>query len=232
MVWARMSSIDDNLKRVRERIAIAAEESGRSHEEIHLVVVTKTVAVEAIQEVISCGVTVIGESRVQEAWAKYPHVRGSISWHLVGHLQRNKVKKALQIFDLIHSLDSLRLAEEISRRSQELQRQTDVLVQVNTSGEDSKFGLAPQEAIPFLESLAPLEGIRALGLMTIGAFVPDPEQVRPCFIKLRGIFEQAKGLRIPNVEMRFLSMGMTHDFPEAIREGANMVRIGTAIFHG
>ena len=225
-----MSLIGDNLKRVREQIAAAAEESGRSPEEIQLVAVTKTVEVEAIQEAISCGVTIIGENRVQEALAKHPRVKGSVKWHLVGHLQRNKVKKALEIFDLIHSVDSLRLAEEISRRSQELRRRTDILIQVNTSGEESKFGLAPHEAIPFLESLAPLGGIRILGLMTIGAFLPDPEQVRPCFVKLREIFEHAKSLRIPNLEMRLLSMGMTNDFPAAIQEGANMLRIGTAIF--
>jgi len=227
----QMISIGDNLKRVREQIAITAQKSGRSPEEIQLVAVTKTVGVEAIQEAISYGVEVIGENRVQEALAKYPHVKGAVSWHLVGHLQRNKVKKALDIFELIHSLDSLRLAEEISDRSQALSRQTNVLVQVNTSGEESKFGLTPDQTIPFLESLAPLQGIRVLGLMTMGVFSPDPEEVRPCFAKLREIFEKAKALQVPNVEMRFLSMGMTNDFSVAIQEGANMVRIGTAIFH-
>jgi hypothetical protein len=225
-----MSSISENLERVREQIAAAAAKSGRSPQDIRLVAVTKTVGVEAILEAISCGVEVIGENRIQEALAKYPDVEGAVSWHLVGHLQRNKVKKALEIFDLIHSVDSLRLAQEISKRSQALNRQTDILVQVNTSGEQSKFGLAPDEVVPFLESLAPLPGIRVLGLMTMGVFSPDPEEVRPCFTKLREIFEQAKGLRVPNVEMRFLSMGMTNDFPVAIQEGANMVRIGTAIF--
>lgn len=225
-----MSSISENLNRVREQMAAAAQMSGRSAEEIQLVAVTKTVGVEAIREAISCGVSIIGESRVQEALAKHPRVKKSVSWHLVGHLQRNKVKKALEIFDLIHSVDSFRLAEEISRRSLELNRRTDVLVQVNTSGEESKFGLSPQETIPFLESMAPLEGIRVLGLMTIGLFSSDPEEVRPCFIKLREIFQQAGELGIPNVQMRWLSMGMTNDFPVAIQEGANMVRIGTAIF--
>jgi pyridoxal phosphate enzyme (YggS family) len=227
----QMSSITDNLKRVRERIAAAAERSGRCSEEIQLVAVTKTVGVEAIREAISCGVSIIGESRIQDALAKRPQVSEAVSWHLVGHLQRNKVKKALEVFDLIHSVDSIRLAEEISRRSQELNRQTDILVQVNTSGEESKFGLVPQEAIPFLESIATLQGIRILGLMTIGIFSPDPEQVRPCFVRLREIFEQARDLEIANAQIRLLSMGMTNDFSVAIEEGANMVRIGTAIFH-
>lgn len=225
-----MSFISENLQRVREQIAAVAVKSGRSPEDIQLVAVTKTIGVGAIQEAISCGVKVIGENRIQEALAKYPHVRGSVIWHLVGHLQRNKVKKALEVFDLIHSVDSLRLAEEISRRSQALNRQADILVQVNTSGEESKFGLAPGEVIPFVESLGSLMGIRVLGLMTMGFFSPDPEEVRPCFARLREIFEQAKVLQLPNVEMRFLSMGMTNDFSVAIQEGANMVRIGTAIF--
>ena len=231
LVRMQMSSISDNLKRVREQIATAAVQSGRSDNEIHLVAVTKTVGVEVIREAILCGATIIGESRVQDAAVKHHQVSETASWHLVGHLQRNKVKKALEIFDLIHSVDSFRLAEEISRRSQELNRQTSVLIQVNTSGEESKFGLPPEEAIPFLESISSLQGMRVLGLMTIGIFSPDAEQVRPCFVKLREVFEQAKGLRISNVEMRFLSMGMTNDYPAAIQEGANMVRIGTAIFH-
>ncbi len=226
-----MGTVSENLRRVRGRIAAAAERCGRSPEEIQLVAVTKTVGVEVIQQALSCGITIIGESRVQEAIAKHSQVKGSVSWHLVGHLQRNKVKKALTIFDLIHSVDSFRLAQEISQHSQELGRQTGVLVQVNTSGEESKFGLGPHQVIPFLESMHALPGIRILGLMTIGLFTSDPEQVRPCFIKLREIYREAEDLQVPNVEMRLLSMGMTNDFPVAIQEGANMVRIGTAIFH-
>jgi pyridoxal phosphate enzyme (YggS family) len=225
-----MSSLRENLERVQGQIAAAAQRSGRTPDQIQLVAVTKTVDVAVIQEAISCGVSIIGENRIQEALRKHPLIQASVQWHLVGHLQRNKVAKALEIFDLIHSLDSFRLAEEISRRSQALNRQTDVLVQVNTSGEESKFGLEPQGVIPFLESLAPLAGIRCRGLMTIGAFLPEAEQVRPCFAKLRELFEQAEDCGIPNVQMRFLSMGMTNDFTVAIEEGANMVRIGTAIF--
>lgn len=225
-----MSAVSDNVKRVRQQIAAAARRSGRSPEDVELVAVTKTVPAEVIQEAVSSGVTVIGENRLQEALVKYPLVTGPVRWHMVGHLQRNKVKKALEVFELIHSVDSFRLAEEISSRSLSMGRSTDILVQINTSGEFSKYGLSPQRAHSFLESLAPLSGIRVLGLMTIGAFLPDPEQVRPCFRQLRGIFERAKDLELPNVQMRYLSMGMTSDFQVAIEEGANMVRIGTAIF--
>ena len=225
-----MSSIRDNLKEVRDKIAAAAQRSGQSPDAIQLVAVTKTVDAGAIEEAISCGASIVGENRVQAALDKHSLVESPAQWHLVGHLQRNKVKKALEIFDLIHSLDSFRLAEEVNRRSLEIGERTDVLVQVNTSGEESKFGLNPEEVVPFLESLGSLEGLRCLGLMTIGAFLPDPEQVRPCFVRLRKLFQQAVDLGVPNVEMRFLSMGMTNDFPVAIEEGANMVRIGTAIF--
>jgi pyridoxal phosphate enzyme (YggS family) len=225
-----MSNLSENLKRVQGRIAAAAERSGRSPEEIRLVAVTKTVPAEVIESAVSCGVTIVGENRIQEALVKHSQVTAPVRWHMVGHVQRNKVKKALEIFDLIHSVDSFRLAREISDRSETLGRPADILVQVNTSGEPSKFGLPPGETIPFLESLAPLPGLRILGLMTIGAFLPEAERVRPCFRQLRGIFERAKDLELPNGDMRFLSMGMTNDFEVAIEEGANMVRIGTAIF--
>jgi pyridoxal phosphate enzyme (YggS family) len=225
-----MRSIRENLKDVRRRMAAAAERMGRRVEDIKLVAVTKTVPVEDIEQAIACGVDIVGENRIQEAAAKYPLVKGSVRWHMVGHLQRNKVKKALEMFQLIHSVDSLRLAEEISRRAEALGRTMDILVQVNTSGEDSKFGLVPQQTIPFLESLAPLSGLRVQGLMTIGAFLPDPEAVRPCFRQLREIFERAGELELPNVRLRYLSMGMSNDFTVAIEEGANMIRVGTAIF--
>jgi pyridoxal phosphate enzyme (YggS family) len=226
-----MISISDNLKRVRDRIARAAARSGRSPDDIHLVAVTKTVGVEEIQEAIDCGVSIVGESRVQDALAKHPRVKGDIHWHLVGHLQRNKVKKAVEVFELIHSVDSYRLAEEIGRCSLARNRPTDILVQVNTSGEDSKFGLPPNEVLTFLGSLAQLQSLRILGLMTIGAFSPESDRIRPCFRRLRDLFEEAQEIRTSNVDMRFLSMGMSNDFELAIEEGANMVRIGTAIFH-
>jgi len=225
-----MSAIRENLKAVHRRMTAAAEQSGRRLEDIELVAVTKTVPAEDIEQAIACGVDIIGENRMQEAAAKFPQVKGDARWHMVGHLQRNKVKKALEIFQLIHSVDSFRLAEEISRLAAAQGRTMDVLVQVNTSGEVSKFGLDPQQTVPFLESLAPLSGLRVQGLMTIGAFLPDPEAVRPCFRQLRELFERAGDLHLPNVRMRYLSMGMSNDYPVAIAEGANLIRVGTAIF--
>ncbi len=225
-----MNPIRENLEAVRRRMTIAAERSNRRVSDVELVAVTKTVPAEDIEQAIACGVSIIGENRIQEAAAKFPQVKGDVHWHMVGHLQRNKVKKALEIFQLIHSVDSFRLAEEISRLAAAQGRTMDVLVQVNTSGEASKFGLDPQQTVPFLESLAPLSGLRVQGLMTIGAFLPDPEAVRPCFRQLRELFERVGELDLPNVRMRYLSMGMSNDYPVAIAEGANLIRVGTAIF--
>ncbi|HID95925.1 MAG TPA: YggS family pyridoxal phosphate-dependent enzyme [Candidatus Latescibacteria bacterium] len=225
-----MSRIADNLKRVKERLALAAERCGRSADEIFLVAVTKTRTVPEILEAIRAGVDIIGENRVQEALAKYDQLHLPVRWHMVGHLQRNKVKHALEIFELIHSVDSLRLAEEISRRVSDSGKTVDILVQVNTSSEESKFGILPDRAIELVESISSLKGIMIRGLMTIGPLVSNPEEARPCFARLRELKEKIEGLRIPEVRMEVLSMGMTNDFEVAIEEGANMVRIGTAIF--
>ena len=167
---------------------------------------------------------------MQEATSKHSQVNRPVKWHLVGHLQTNKVKQALQMFDLIHSVDSLRLLAEINRRSSQLNRQTDVLVEVNTSGEESKYGLQPNEVPSFMESALEYTHVRINGLMTIGKFVPEPEEVRPSFTVLRKIKETVDSQGYPNIQMKYLSMGMTNDFEVAIEEGANMVRIGSAIF--
>ena len=172
----------------------------------------------------------IGENRVQEAQSKHPHIDRSVKWHLVGHLQRNKVKQALQIFDLIHSVDSSRLLAEIDRRSAESNRTTEILIQVNTSAEPSKFGLEPDQTLNFIESAYPYTHVRIKGLMTIGAFLSDPEAVRPMFVLLRQLREKIIAQQFPNVEMDYLSMGMTNDFEVAVEEGANLIRVGTAIF--
>lgn len=223
-------SIAENLERVRERLARAARSMGRDPEQIELVAVTKEVDVPLIEEAIEAGVQIIGENRVQEAKSKYEGISRPARWHLVGHLQRNKVKTALEIFELIHSLDSYRLAQEISRRAQQLGRVVEVLVQVNISGEYSKYGVSPQETVDFIRSISALEGLAVKGLMTIGPFLPDLEQVRPYFRLLRELRDQVEAAAIPGVEMRYLSMGMSHDFEVAVQEGANLVRIGSAIF--
>jgi len=226
----KMSAIERNIKDIRWRMERAAERSGRGSEEIKLVAVTKTVEPERIKEAIECGIKIIGENRVQEAEAKFVQIPEGVEKHLVGHLQTNKAQKAVELFDLIQSVDSLRIAQKISTRAHRKGRVMDVLVEVNTSGEETKFGVKPEQTLPFVKSIAKLEGIRIRGLMTIGLFSPHPEDTRPCFKKLKKLFEEIKSANIPGVEMRYLSMGMTGDFEVAIEEGSNMVRIGTGIF--
>ena len=221
--------IADNLRSVRERVAAACERAGRSPDEITVVGVSKTFPATLVAEACRAGLSDIGENRVQEGAAKIPKVEALGSrprWHLVGHLQTNKVKTALGLFDIIHSVDSVRLAEFISRHAENLPvRQAGplpVLLEVNVAGEASKFGLRPEEMGWALEQIARLPGLAVQGLMTVAPLVDDPEEVRPVFRELRRL-RDALGLR----EM---SMGMTDDFEVAIEEGATMVRIGRAIF--
>jgi len=221
--------IADNLRSVRERVAAACERAGRCPDEVTIVGVSKTFPATLVAEACRAGLTDIGENRVQEGAAKIPKVEALGSrprWHLVGHLQTNKVKTALGLFDIIHSVDSVRLAEFISRHAENLPvRQAGplpVLLEVNVAGEASKFGLRPEEMGWALEQIARLPGLAVQGLMTVAPLVDDPEEVRPVFRELRRL-RDALGLR----EM---SMGMTDDFEVAIEEGATMVRIGRAIF--
>ncbi len=226
----RNVSVQENIQSVRDRIASAAQRVGRDADSIDLVAISKTKPADLILEAIDAGIAHIGENRVQEAKTKHTQVNRPVKWHLVGHLQTNKVKQALQIFDLIHSVDSARLLAEIDRRSARLNLRTDVLVEVNTSSEESKYGLQPDEALGFMESAIEYTHVRIKGLMTVGKFVPDPEEARPSFALLRRLKESIDSQAYPNVEMKYLSMGMTNDFEVAIEEGANMVRIGSAIF--
>ncbi len=225
-----MGSVEENINDIWSRIEESAEKAGKSKEDIKLVAVTKTVEVERIKEAISCGIRIIGENKVQEAESKFDQITEKVQKHLVGHLQTNKAKKALELFDFIQSIDSLRIAQEISRRASQMGKVMEVLVEINTSGEEAKFGIDPHQALSFIRSISTLEGIRIKGLMTIGLFSDNPEDTRPCFKRLKAIFHQLKEEGIPNVEMTYLSMGMTNDFEVAIQEGSNMVRIGTAIF--
>ena len=225
-----MKSISENLKRVRERIARAAERAGRRAHDVTLVAVSKSQPVEAIGEAVRAGVRVLGENRVQEAETKVDLVADAVEWHLVGHLQRNKVKSALGLFEMIHSVDSLRLAKEIGKRAAQAGVTARALVQVNTSGADSQFGSEPDATVELVGRISEVEGLGVEGLMTIGRFLPDPEAVRPCFVQLRKLREKVAAARLPGVSMAHLSMGMTGDFEVAIEEGATMVRVGSAIF--
>jgi pyridoxal phosphate enzyme (YggS family) len=226
----RTVSIAENVREVRDRIEAAADRALRDPSDVQLVAVTKTVEPDRIVEAIEAGVTCIGENRVQEALRKFTDNLPPVEKHLVGHLQTNKVKKALPLFDMIQSVDSVRLAREISTVCSASGTTAEVLVEVNTSGEETKFGLDPDEAAEAIEEMADLPGIRILGLMTIGAFLPDPEDVRPCFRRLRELRSTVEGRVIPGVSMDHLSMGMTNDYEVAIEEGATIVRVGRAIF--
>lgn len=231
MLWTvNMRCIEENIKDIWSRIEKSAKKTGRSREEIKLVAVTKTVEVERIKQAIGFGIRIIGENRVQEAESKFEQITEKVEKHLVGHLQTNKAKKAVELFDFIQSVDSRRIAQEISRRTSQMGKTMEVLVEINTSEEETKFGIDPQEALTFVKSISGLGGIKIKGLMTIGLFSDNPEDTRPCFKKLKATFDQLKSEDVPNVDMQYLSMGMTNDFEVAIQEGSNMVRIGTGIF--
>ena len=225
-----MEIIKNNLEIINEKIKKAALKANRNPQEIKLVAVTKTATIEQIKEAISEGVKIIGENKVQEAKEKYQILSADIEWHLVGHLQTNKVKYAIEIFDFIHSVDSMKLAKEIDRRSLQFGMITNILVEVNVSGEETKYGIKPEEVEPFLKEISEFSKIRVRGLMTIAPIAEDREEVRPYFRKLRELFEKIKIKNIKNIKMDNLSMGMTEDFEVAIEEGANMVRIGRGIF--
>ena len=222
--------IADNVRRVRERIAAAAARAGRSGGDVELLAATKGRSVAEIEEAVSAGVRAIGENRVQEAAAKFPALRGRVSMHMIGHLQRNKVRNALGIFDLIHSVISVRLAEEIEREAARAGGAARVLIEVNVSGEDQKFGVAPDGLPALLDAAAGLAHIRVEGLMAMAPFSEDAEASRPFFRRLRRLAAEAARKERPRVEMRRLSMGMTQDFETAVEEGATIVRVGAAIF--
>jgi pyridoxal phosphate enzyme (YggS family) len=225
--------IKPNLNRIRERMQEAAKKSGRSFQEIKLICVTKNATIQQIKEAIACGITDIGENKVGDGVLKYNQLGDlakNLTWHMIGHLQTNKVKKALDIFDAVHSLDSLKLAFEIDKRAQDLKKKVTSLVEVNTSGEQSKYGVRSDEAETLIRKISSLPNLRIIGLMTLAPIVKEPQKARPYFIQLRQIKEKINSLRIPNINLTELSMGMTQDFEAAIEEGATMVRIGTAIF--
>jgi PLP dependent protein len=223
--------IHANVDTIRRRIVVACKRVGRSPGEVTLVAVSKTFPAEAIREAVRAGVPDIGENYVQELLAKREHVATEqVRWHFVGHLQRNKVRHIASWISLIHAVDAPGVAREIDRRAAQAGRVIDFLVEINTTGEETKFGVSPDATVSFLRSLEGLAHIRVAGLMTIGPFLPDPEGSRPMFRLLRELREEARALGQPNVTMEHLSMGMTGDFEVAIEEGATLIRIGTAIF--
>jgi pyridoxal phosphate enzyme (YggS family) len=223
-----MSSIAENLERVREQIANAAANSGRSANDVELVAITKTHPAEKVREAVEAGQTLFGESRVEEARANIPELSSNIRWHFVGHLQKNKVRQALPLFEVIHSVDSLALAQDVNRIADAEGLYPRVLLEVNVAGEGSKFGFAPDDLRKQMESLLTLARLSIEGLMCIPPLAVESEDSRKFFVEvreLRDALEKEFNMKLPQ-----LSMGMTQDFPIGIDEGATLVRVGTAIF--
>jgi len=220
------------LSGIRARITAAAESSGRAAEEVKLIAISKTHPASAIKRVIEFGAVDIGENRVQEAEEKISEIgRGAARWHLVGHLQANKARRAVNLFDVIHSLDSLELARRLDRLcAEEGREKLALLIQVDLGHEETKSGIDESELTHLVESLGPLTRLDLIGLMTLPPFFDHPEQSRPFFRRLRGMRDELAARRAFGSGKGELSMGMTHDFEVAIEEGATMVRIGTAIF--
>jgi len=226
------SDLRGKLDEVMKRVGRAAAKSGRKPSDITVVAVTKTVPADRIREAIALGITDVGENRVQELCEKYDIIGGGCRWHLIGHLQTNKVKYVIDKVSMIHSADSLELLSEIQKRAAKGDRIVETLLQVNVSGEESKFGISPADVPDFLRKAAAFKNIKVKGLMTIAPLVDDPEEVRGIFRGLHKIFIDIKKENIDNIDMAYLSMGMSGDFEVAIEEGANIIRIGSAIFGG
>ena len=222
--------LKENFEEVEERIAAACKRSGRAREEVTLIAVSKTKPAEMIRDIYDLGHREFGENKVQELTAKYGILPGDIRWHLIGHLQTNKVKYIVDKACLIHSVDSLKLAQTISREAGKHGCCVPVLIEVNVAGEESKFGVSPVETEELIRQIAGLPGISVRGLMTIAPNVSNAEENRPVFRKLRELSVDIGGKNINNVTMNVLSMGMTGDYEVAIEEGATMVRVGTGIF--
>ena len=233
--------IQENLERVRERIAAAARNCGRDPKGVRLICVTKGIPTDQIQRAVACGVQELGENRVQEAREKQPLLPQGLRWHLVGHLQRNKAKPAVELFDSIHSVDSLGLIETLQEQARHRrettgemkERNLEILIQVNVSGEETKFGCRPQEAQGLAQAVLTSKSLTLAGLMTMAPLNRDPEDARPVFHQLRQLRDDLqKSLGLPKDQhtLEHLSMGMSGDFEVAVQEGATLVRIGTAIF--
>lgn len=221
--------IRENIARVRERMAAACQRAGRPEEDVRLVAVSKTVSAESVREAFEAGLRDFGENRVQEAAAKQPLLADlDITWHFIGHLQTNKAKRARELFDWVHSVDSARLAEKLA--SEDDGPRLPVLLEVNLAGEGTKSGLSEGEVNGAIAAIEQFKNLDLRGLMLIPPFCENPEEARPFFRRLRGLAEKIRAARPPGITVSELSMGMSHDFESAIEEGATIIRVGTAIF--
>jgi pyridoxal phosphate enzyme (YggS family) len=229
------TQIIENISRIRRRISHAAIRAGRRPEDIKLIAVTKTVGIQQIKKAVDSGLKILGESKVQETQKKVTSdelrvMNNGIEWHLIGHLQKNKAKTAVELFDMIHSIDSVELAEIADKHAQKTGKTQKILLQIKLSGEISKHGILKDNLLQVIEKISEMKNLRIEGLMTIPPFFENPESARPYFSELRTLRDNINELRVTGHELRELSMGMTNDFEVAIEEGATMVRIGTAIF--
>ena len=223
--------IKNNFNKVQKAIENAANECGRNPESVKLVAVSKTVAAQRVKMAVEAGAKILGENYIQESREKIQELESlEVSWHFIGRLQSNKAKYAVRLFSLIHSVDSIKLAREIDKCAGKTNKIQDILMQVNLSGEITKAGTDTAQAISLAREMAELKNIRLCGLMTMPPFFDDPVRARPFFARLRELRDEIAALNISGVEMNELSMGMTGDFREAIKEGATLVRVGTAIF--
>jgi len=230
--------VKENISKVKGRISSICSKINRDPESITIVAVSKGKSTQEIEEAAECGIIDIGENKVQEALSKYNelyakrYTLNAIKWHMLGHLQRNKVRDAVKIFDLIQSVDSLRLAQAINEEAAKIGKIQDILVEIKTSPEESKTGLKTEEAIEVAEDIAKMKNLNLKGLMTIAPIVDNPEKTRPYFKMLRELRDKINGLTTNDYQLTTLSMGMTDDFEIAIEEGSSMVRLGRAVFEG
>lgn len=223
--------MENRIHIVKERIKKAALSCGRSPEDIKLIAVSKTKPVDVVRQAINAGLTVFGENYIQESREKIETISSSnLSWHFIGHLQSNKAKYAVKLFDLIHTVDSLKLAKELNKQAEKINKVQDILIQVNTGMEISKSGIEEKDAMDLARSISGLKNIKVKGLMTIPPFFDAPDKVQPFFKDLCNLRDRIRKENIPDIQMDELSMGMTGDFEAAIQEGATFIRVGTAIF--
>lgn len=223
--------IKENTNEIIKKVDEAAKRSNRKLEDITIISVTKTVGIDKINKVVDCGITNLGENRVQELINKFDNlIDNNVKWHMIGHLQTNKVKYIIDKVKLIHSLDSIKLAKEIDKKSKDNNIISKVLIEMNVGEEESKFGINPNDIETFLNELEQFNNIKICGLMTVAPYCQNSEEIRWIFKKMKEIFDNISNHKYKNTEMKYLSMGMTNDFEIAIEEGANMVRIGTGFF--
>ena len=223
-------SIKENIDVLNKRIEDACKRCGRDRNEVLFLVVSKTIEVERIKEAVACGMTSLGENKVQEIMDKYEPMGEGIKWHLIGHLQTNKVKYIIDKVELIHSVDSIKLAEEISKRAVQKNVTANILLEVNVGGEQSKFGITPEECEDMVRQISTMPNVVIKGLMTVAPPVETPEENRKYFRQMKQLLVDINNKKIDNVNMDILSMGMTGDYEVAVEEGATIVRVGTGIF--